>query len=71
MASFGASDETALYRPVLNGDAMSDNLTFGLTLTIVGMSGTLLSLWALSLLTSLLKKIFPLTREKPAPGTEK
>ena len=50
---------------------MDDNLTFGLTLTIVGMTGTLLSLWVLSLLTSLLKKIFPLTPEKTAPGTEK
>ena len=50
---------------------MNDNMTFGLTLTIVGMSGTLLSLWVLSLLTSLLKKIFPLPPQKLAPGTEK
>ncbi len=36
---------------------MSD-LEFGITLTIVGMGGTLLTLWLLSLATVLLKKIF-------------
>jgi hypothetical protein len=38
---------------------MSDSLTFGLTLMIVGMLGTMLSLWLLSLLISFLKKTFP------------
>lgn len=38
---------------------MSDTFTFGLTMTIVGMIGTLFSLWVLSLLISLLKKAFP------------
>ena len=38
---------------------MSDSLAFGLTLTIVGMLGTMLSLWLLSFLISLLKKTFP------------
>ena len=41
-----------------------DNITFGLTLTILGMSGTLLSLWLLSLVISAVKKIFPLEKEK-------
>jgi hypothetical protein len=50
---------------------MNDNMTFGLTMTIVGMAGTMLSLWVLSLLTTLLKKVFPYTPEKPASGTEK
>ena len=50
---------------------MTDNLTFGLTLTIVGMAGTLFSLWLLSLLISLLKKIFPLAPENPAAGAQK
>ena len=50
---------------------MSEELTFGLTLTIVGMAGTLLSLWLLSLLISLLKKVFPLAPENPAPGAQK
>ena len=40
---------------------MSESLVFGLTLTIVGMLGTMLSLWLLSLLISLLKKTFPKT----------
>ena len=50
-----------------------DNLTFGLTLTIVGMTGTLVSLWVLSLLISVLKKIYPLTPEpqNPRAGKEK
>ena len=50
---------------------MEDNLTFGLTMTIVGATGTMLSLWLLSLLISALKKVFPLPSENPAPGTEK
>ena len=50
---------------------MNDTLTFGLTLTIVGSVGTMLSLWVLSLLTTLLKRVFPLRAEKPAAGTEK
>ena len=43
---------------------MNETWTFGLTLTIIGMGGTLLSLWVLSLLVSLLKKIFPLKPEE-------
>ena len=38
---------------------MNDPWMFGWTLTIVGMGGTLLSLWVLSVLVSVLKKIFP------------
>jgi hypothetical protein len=37
-----------------------DNWTFGITMLIVGMGGTLLTLWILSLLMSLLKQIFPI-----------
>ena len=50
---------------------MNENLTFGLTMTIVGMAGTLLSLWVLSLLISVLKKVFPLTVAKHDSGREK
>ena len=50
---------------------MDDNFTFGLTMTIVGMTGTMLSLWLLSLLTMVLKKIFPATPKKSTGGTEK
>ena len=40
-----------------------DKWTFGLTLTIVGVGGTFLTLWLLSLVVVLLKKIFPLSVE--------
>jgi Na+-transporting methylmalonyl-CoA/oxaloacetate decarboxylase gamma subunit len=41
-----------------------DNWTFGITMIIVGMGGTLLTLWILSLIMSLMKKIFPYTKEE-------
>ena len=41
-----------------------DNWTFGITMLIVGMGGTLLTLWILSLIMSLLKKTFPLQKEE-------
>lgn len=40
-----------------------DNLTFGVSIIIMGMGGTLLTLWILSLLMILLKKIFPYKEE--------
>ncbi|NVL91764.1 MAG: hypothetical protein HWN71_01845 [Desulfobacterales bacterium] len=40
-----------------------DNLTFGLSLIVVGMGGTLLSLYILTLLMNLLKKFFPYGKE--------
>jgi hypothetical protein len=41
-----------------------DNWTFGVTMIVVGMGGTLLTLWILSLLMSVLKKVFPLKKEE-------
>jgi hypothetical protein len=41
-----------------------DNWTFGITMIIVGMGGTLLTLWILSLIMSFMKKIFPYTKEE-------
>ncbi len=41
-----------------------DNWTFGITMLIVGMGGTLLTLWILSLVMSLLKKVFPYQKEE-------
>ncbi len=41
-----------------------DNWTFGITMIVVGMGGTLLTLWILSLLMSVLKKSFPLEKEE-------
>lgn len=40
-----------------------DNLTFGLTMLIVGMGGTLVALGVLALMMGLLKKIFPVREE--------
>lgn len=40
-----------------------DNLTFGLTLVIVGMGGTLIALGLLAVIMNLLKKIFPVREE--------
>lgn len=36
-----------------------DNWTFGITMVVVGMGGTILTMWALSFLMGLLKKAFP------------
>lgn len=36
-----------------------DNWTFGWTLALIGMGGTMLVLWILSLLILLIRKIFP------------
>jgi len=41
------------------GDFAMDIWTFGLTVALLGMGGTMLVLWVLSLLILLLKKIFP------------
>jgi Na+-transporting methylmalonyl-CoA/oxaloacetate decarboxylase gamma subunit len=43
-----------------------DKWTFGITMMIVGMGGTLLTLWILSLVMGLLKKIFPLSAPEQA-----
>ena len=43
-----------------------DNWTFGWTLALIGMAGTMLVLWCLSLLILLLKKIFSYQPEKAA-----
>ena len=40
-----------------------DNLTFGFTLVIVGMGGTLLALGLLAVIMGFLKKIFPVKEE--------
>jgi hypothetical protein len=41
-----------------------DNVTFGLTVTLIGMGGTVFSLWLLSILIDLIKKIFPYKESK-------
>jgi hypothetical protein len=42
-----------------------DNWTFGLTMMIVAGGGTFVTLWLLGLIIDLLKRMFPLTPEKP------
>jgi hypothetical protein len=44
-----------------------DNWTFGWTLALIGMSGTMFVLWILSLLILLIRKIFPYRPESAAP----
>ena len=41
-----------------------DNWTFGITMIIVGMGGTLLTLWILSLIMGVLKRAFPYKKEE-------
>jgi len=43
-----------------------DSWTFGWTLALIGMGGTMLVLWILSLLILLLKKLFPYQSEASA-----
>jgi len=47
----------------------NEKWAFGLTMMIVGMGGTFLTLWILSLVMDTLKKVFPLA-SKP-DGAEK
>jgi hypothetical protein len=42
---------------------MMDNWTFGVTMLVVGMGGTLLTLGIMSLIIALLKKVFPYKKE--------
>lgn len=45
----------------------NDKWTFGLTMMIVGMGGTFLTLWILSLVMDMLKKVFPLFTKVGSP----
>jgi Na+-transporting methylmalonyl-CoA/oxaloacetate decarboxylase gamma subunit len=45
-----------------------DTWSFGWTLALIGMGGTMLVLWLLSLLILLIKKIFP---HQPDPAAAK
>jgi Na+-transporting methylmalonyl-CoA/oxaloacetate decarboxylase gamma subunit len=41
-----------------------DNFTFGMTMLIAGMGGTLLTLWIMSLIMSALGRLFPPKEEE-------
>lgn len=47
-----------------------DNFSFGLSMTVVGMGGTLLSLWVLALFMSALKRLFPCKPDETEQGRE-
>ena len=42
-----------------------DNLNFGVTMLVVGMGGTLLTLWILTLVIDLLRVLFPPEPREP------
>jgi len=41
-----------------------DNVTFGITMLVCGMGGTIAALWVLSLIMELLGRLFPVKPEK-------
>ena len=45
-----------------------DTWTFGWTVALIGMGGTMLVLWLLSLLILVLKKVFPYKAEESGPA---
>ncbi len=47
-----------------------DNWTFGLTMIVVGMGGTITALGILALLMGLLKRLFPVAAPKPPSAAE-
>ena len=44
-----------------------DTWTFGWTVALIGMGGTMLVLWILSLLILVMKKVFPAPRSEADP----
>ena len=42
-----------------------DKWAFGFTMMIVGVGGTFVTLWVLSLVISVMKRVFPLAAEDP------
>jgi hypothetical protein len=47
-----------------------DKLTSGLLLTLVGMGGTLFSLWFITLIIQVMKKLFPYREVEEKNGKE-
>jgi Na+-transporting methylmalonyl-CoA/oxaloacetate decarboxylase gamma subunit len=50
-------------------DMEMDNFTFGLTMMICGMGGTLATLWIMSLVMMILDRIFPFKPEENTKET--
>ncbi|MCU0574271.1 MAG: OadG family protein [Syntrophobacteraceae bacterium] len=49
---------------------MDDKYTYGLVITVVGMGGTLVSLWFITVVIALLKKLLPYREEQEKNGKE-
>jgi Na+-transporting methylmalonyl-CoA/oxaloacetate decarboxylase gamma subunit len=47
-----------------------DKWTFGLTMMIVGVGGTFLTLWILSVVIGVMKRMFPLAAEDSKPANK-
>lgn len=45
-------------------EVFMDNFTFGVTMLVCGMGGTIVALWILSLIMELLGRMFPVKPEK-------
>ena len=43
-----------------------DNLSFGLTMTVVGVGGTFITMVILIFVTNIFKRVFPVSSEKSA-----
>ena len=52
----------------MNG-APLDPMTLGVALTVLGMGGTLLTLFVISLIADLLKRVFPVAAPAASKGT--
>jgi hypothetical protein len=70
--TFTSSRLVRLPPPILDGSAIQknggednmDDMTFGGKMTLFGMGGTLITIWLLSLMIHLLKRVFPLEKTK-------
>ena len=49
---------------------MNGKFGYGLVITVVGMGGTILSLWFMSFVIGLLKRLFPYREEAETNGKE-
>ncbi len=49
---------------------MDEKYTYGLVITVMGMGGTLVSLWFITVVIGLLKKLLPYREEQEKNGKE-
>ena len=53
----------------MQGESDMDNWTFGITMIVVGMGGTIAALGGFALLMGLLKRVFPYREAGPPSNT--